>query len=151
MSLCSQEVLRLTKMDTRCQLCTISLNECGSAFLFFYLKMILGFINLLKFSLVHLLLANGRFFLWKIQLQFKTRTVKCKILTGMIKILVSRIGFSEIIFISPNIKGENWEVFLGHKCQITACLQSVSAILIFICLQHLKSAPISVVFHTELS
>lgn len=34
-----------TKLDTRCHLCTVSSNECGSAFLLFYLKM-----NSFKFS-----------------------------------------------------------------------------------------------------
>lgn len=70
-----------TKKDTRYHLCIISLNECGSPFLFFYLKMIPGIFNLLKFSSVCLLIANRRFFLFeKIQLNVETRTVKYKIL-----------------------------------------------------------------------
>lgn len=58
----SGSVQTFTKMDTRCHLCTVFLNQCASAFLFLYFKRILGFINLLKFSPVCLLLANRRFF-----------------------------------------------------------------------------------------
>lgn len=125
-----------TKMDTRCHLCTISFNECGSAFLFFYFKMILGFINLLKFSLACLLLASTRFLLWKTQLQFENRTVKCKILTGMIKIVVLRTGFSEIILTSSNTKHEKWEVFFRHNKVSDNCMSSVC-----LCCSHLHLSP----------
>lgn len=55
------------------------------------------------------------FFLVKFQfLQFETRTVKYKILTGMIKIVVLRSAFNEIILISPNTKGEK-VVFLTQQ------------------------------------
>lgn len=47
-------------------------------------------------------------------LQFETRTVKYKILTGMIKIVVLRSAFNEIILISPNTKGEK-VVFLTQQ------------------------------------
>lgn len=54
-------------------------------------------------------------FLVKFQfLQFETRTVKYKILTGMIKIVVLRSAFNEIILISPNTKGEK-VVFLTQQ------------------------------------
>lgn len=127
-----------TKKDTRCHLCTISLNECGSAFLYFSLKMILGFFNLLRFSSVCLLIANRRFlfFLRKIQLQFETRTMKYKILTEIIKIVVLRTAFSEIILISSNTKGENLEVFFGHNRVCPCCMSSVC-----LCYSHLHPSP----------
>lgn len=83
-------------------------------------------------------------------LQFETRTVNYKILIGMIKIVVLRSAFNEIILISPNTKGEKVVFFDTTECQITAGLQSASAILLFIYLQYLKTAPVSVVFHKEL-
>lgn len=41
--------------------------------------------------------------------------MKYKILTGIIKIVVLRIGFDEIILVSTNTMGENWAVCFGHS------------------------------------
>lgn len=62
--------------------------------------------------------------------------MKYKILTGMVKIVILRTGFNEIILISPNTKGENWEVCFRHSSVSDNCMPPVC-----LCYSHLHLSP----------